>query len=263
MEDNEELESFRRQWKEEVARRTQQTRPEEPQPKPEPSQPKPSPAPRFPPTIHEASQRKDVDEEEQEPEAPYGPSEIVSGVEQLHLVPPAATADEDAFHPPHPQKEPTSALEHFERAVQREAEGSLGDSLQHYRKAYRVCIIYRLQMYDTVDRKLIYRCTWSVRLECRQGLSKHAFRPYLEKARRSSFRPCDDAARAARGRPPPDPRARRLVRPSAHSSGRTAHREYPSAAMSHRQHAIRYSRRDPGPCRLDGSCVVRSDGPGV
>lgn len=134
MEDNEELESFRRQWREEVARRTQQTRPEEPQPEPEHE---PSSAPRFPPTLHGASQRKEDDEDE--PEAPYGPSEIASRVEQLHLAPPAGTADEDVFHPHHhPQKEPASALEHFERAVQREAEGSLGDSLQHYRKAYRV-----------------------------------------------------------------------------------------------------------------------------
>ena len=36
------------------------------------------------------------------------------------------------------RKEPTSALEHYERAVERETEGNLGDSLNHYRKAYRV-----------------------------------------------------------------------------------------------------------------------------
>ena len=36
------------------------------------------------------------------------------------------------------QKEPRSALEHFEKAVEKEAEGSLGDSLDLYRKAYRV-----------------------------------------------------------------------------------------------------------------------------
>jgi F-box protein 9 len=35
--------------------------------------------------------------------------------------------------------EPVSALEHFERAVEREDQGNLGDSLGHYRKAYRVC----------------------------------------------------------------------------------------------------------------------------
>ncbi len=37
------------------------------------------------------------------------------------------------------QHEPSSALEHYEKAVERESEGSLGDSLKHYRTAYRVC----------------------------------------------------------------------------------------------------------------------------
>ncbi|MCJ1386222.1 hypothetical protein MMC17_009348 [Xylographa soralifera] len=34
--------------------------------------------------------------------------------------------------------EPQSALEHYEKAVERENQGSLGDSLTHYRKAYRL-----------------------------------------------------------------------------------------------------------------------------
>ena len=36
------------------------------------------------------------------------------------------------------QKEPTSALEHYEKAVERENQGNLGDSLSLYRKAYRL-----------------------------------------------------------------------------------------------------------------------------
>lgn len=131
MEDNAELESFRRQWREEVARRNNKNTHHvyEPVRQPQP--------PRFPPTHHAATERKE-EEEENEPDE----SEIVSKVDQLHLQPEApapGTADEDVFHAG-PQKEPSSALEHFERAVQREAEGSLGDSLQHYRKAYRVCL---------------------------------------------------------------------------------------------------------------------------
>lgn len=39
---------------------------------------------------------------------------------------------------PETKEEPTSALEHYERAVERETDGNLGDSLNHYRKAYRV-----------------------------------------------------------------------------------------------------------------------------
>lgn len=35
-------------------------------------------------------------------------------------------------------REPRSALEHYEKAVEREAQGSLGDSLDLYRKAFKV-----------------------------------------------------------------------------------------------------------------------------
>lgn len=37
-----------------------------------------------------------------------------------------------------PSKEPISALEHYEKAVRREGEGSLGDSVGLYRKAFKV-----------------------------------------------------------------------------------------------------------------------------
>jgi F-box protein 9 len=36
------------------------------------------------------------------------------------------------------KKEPQSALEHYERAVEQESQGKLGESLGHYRKAFRV-----------------------------------------------------------------------------------------------------------------------------
>jgi F-box protein 9 len=35
-------------------------------------------------------------------------------------------------------REPRSALEHYEKAVERESQGSLGDSLNLYRKAFKV-----------------------------------------------------------------------------------------------------------------------------
>ncbi|KAI4146162.1 MAG: hypothetical protein L6R39_003553 [Caloplaca ligustica] len=44
-----------------------------------------------------------------------------------------------AAHPStQPLKEPKSALEHYERAVEREDQGNLGDSLKLYRQAFRV-----------------------------------------------------------------------------------------------------------------------------
>jgi len=37
--------------------------------------------------------------------------------------------------------EPQSALEHYEKAVERETQGSLGDSLNLYRKAFKVSLV--------------------------------------------------------------------------------------------------------------------------
>ncbi|KAL3467122.1 hypothetical protein BJX64DRAFT_274143 [Aspergillus heterothallicus] len=131
MADNAELESFRRQWREEVEGRT----------KPNTAGPSQTTVPRasashlrqFPPTRHEAFARKE--EEDEEVAAPSSEAELVQGIDGLSL---ARPDDEDAFHSRRPRAEPKSALEHFERAVEKEAEGNLGDSLQHYRKAYRL-----------------------------------------------------------------------------------------------------------------------------
>ncbi|KKK13435.1 F-box protein [Aspergillus rambellii] len=130
MEDNAELQSFRRQWREEVARKSKPGRSE-------PSQAKSSKLSaahhrQFPPTLHEAFGRN---EEDDEVTAPQTQDAIVQELGHLALSKPD---DEDAFHSPAPRAEPKSALEHFERAVEKEAEGNLGDSLQHYRKAYRL-----------------------------------------------------------------------------------------------------------------------------
>lgn len=35
-------------------------------------------------------------------------------------------------------KEPSNALEHYERAVEKETQGNLGESMRHYRKAFKV-----------------------------------------------------------------------------------------------------------------------------
>ncbi len=47
---------------------------------------------------------------------------------------------ESSEEQPRGQKEPESALEHFERAVEKEAQGNLGESLLHYRTAYKVLL---------------------------------------------------------------------------------------------------------------------------
>lgn len=130
MADNAELESFRREWHEEVARRSN----------PRSTTPFLAPAPqpfRFPPTQHEASHRKELEEEAPLP-ASFDSKELSQQVEQLS-VEPKRDLEEDGFTRG-ATHEPNSALEHFERAVEKEATGNLGDSLQHYRKAYRVSI---------------------------------------------------------------------------------------------------------------------------
>ncbi|KAL4917160.1 hypothetical protein BDW62DRAFT_87933 [Aspergillus aurantiobrunneus] len=132
MEDNAELQTFRRQWREEVSRRTKPSAPGPSQTTPTipaPTQPRP-----FPPTRHEASARKE-DEDEEGATTAHSQNEIIQGIDRLSI---AKSGDEDAFNSRKPRAEPTSALEHFERAVEREAEGNLGDSLQLYRKAYRL-----------------------------------------------------------------------------------------------------------------------------
>ncbi|KUL88793.1 hypothetical protein ZTR_03502 [Talaromyces verruculosus] len=133
MEENPELNAFRRQWREEVTRRNQTTAPPR-QPQPTSNQIIPPSASshldHLPPTKHEAADRKD-DVEEEDLGRDYG--EFVQRTETLTL----RSADDDGFHRVAP-KEPRSALEHFEKAVEKEAEGSLGDSLAHYRKAYRL-----------------------------------------------------------------------------------------------------------------------------
>jgi F-box protein 9 len=37
-----------------------------------------------------------------------------------------------------PYEEPSSAIEHYERAVEKETQGQLGESVRHYRKAFKV-----------------------------------------------------------------------------------------------------------------------------
>ncbi|CAK7220759.1 hypothetical protein SCUCBS95973_004271 [Sporothrix curviconia] len=59
--------------------------------------------------------------------------------------PAVATSDPSLVETDTAKREPKSALEHYEKAVEKEAMGSLGDSLKHYRTAFR--------MDSTVDKK--------------------------------------------------------------------------------------------------------------
>lgn len=144
--DNAELESFRREWREEVSRRSKPRS----QPTPQSTQPTasappsagPAPAPPRLPPYHEAAHRNDLEEEGEGEEedgpspAAFDPDGLAQQVGELS-VSSKKKVEEDIFARG-VEEEPNSALEHFERAVEKEAAGNLGDSLQHYRRAYRV-----------------------------------------------------------------------------------------------------------------------------
>ncbi|KAG0651841.1 F-box pof7 [Hyphodiscus hymeniophilus] len=120
-ESGEELESFRRKWKEEVSARTKGEVKKAPNAEPSSSSRRPQPAPRL------GTDRvlKQVAEED----------DAFDGVSGL---PSDGFGDDIGGSSSSISKEPQSAIEHYEKAVEREVQGSLGDSLNHYRKAFKL-----------------------------------------------------------------------------------------------------------------------------
>ncbi|KAK5634815.1 hypothetical protein RRF57_010528 [Xylaria bambusicola] len=150
-----ELESFRRQWREEVSSRarnqaapssssTLQTHNQQSRPSIGSSSISNRPSRRNEPPSHtkgptSSTKPSQLDEDEDD----YVPAPTFDGV-----VPPAAKAPGGQTldgHLNERSKEPETALDFYEHAVERESTGKLGDSLQLYRKAFR--------MDDNVDRK--------------------------------------------------------------------------------------------------------------
>lgn len=127
-----ELEAFRRQWREEVSARNKKS--DEPAKK-GPQSPKkerqksdavrgaviPGPS---------TARRKDDYSEELEPRTYH---DLPDKEQQLRLGVEGENLDRDLF------KEPSSALEHYERAVDKETQGHLSESMRHYRRAFKVC----------------------------------------------------------------------------------------------------------------------------
>ncbi|KAI1752102.1 hypothetical protein F4782DRAFT_155529 [Xylaria castorea] len=158
-----ELESFRRRWREEVTSRTKRPAPTIPAPAPTPSstststsasgsrpthRPGPSSAGtnRPPRRQHEppshtkgptsAGKIGQLDDDDED----YVPAPVFEGDGSSSVLKKGGhTLDEERA------KEPKTALDFYEHAVERETTGKLGDSLQLYRKAFR--------MDDGVDRK--------------------------------------------------------------------------------------------------------------
>jgi F-box protein 9 len=124
-ESNPELESFRKQWKAEVSAKAKSEGSKHPASASESSR-----ASRRPPAAPRIAADKApiiVDDEEDHVD-PYS----FGGLD------PARAGAEHGESSKAGSAEPQSALEHYEKGVEKESQGSLGDSLAHYRKAFKV-----------------------------------------------------------------------------------------------------------------------------
>jgi F-box protein 9 len=133
-----ELEAFRRRWREEVQSRNRD--PQGPQGPQEPSSPERlRPQQRRKSTVQArpvasgSAPTKKVDEFENEELAPKPYHDLPDKEEALKL-----GAEGQEHERAKLFQEPSSALEHYEKAVEKETHGQLGDSLKHYRKAFKV-----------------------------------------------------------------------------------------------------------------------------
>ncbi|KAK3715515.1 hypothetical protein LTR37_007003 [Vermiconidia calcicola] len=125
-----ELERFREQWRAEVARSknpaaTTSTQASEARPQ------RQKDVAALPGAGASAARRKAVQDlsEEVEPRAYH---DLPDKEEFLKL------GAEGQNHERNPFREPSTALEHYERAVEKETQGHLGDSIKHYRRAFKL-----------------------------------------------------------------------------------------------------------------------------
>lgn len=121
-----ELERFRQQWRQEVSQRNRiaDAQPAETTK----SHKRKETAPPVPASAAKPREVKDYSEDV-EPRAYH---DLPDKEERLKLGESGQKVDRDV------NKEPKTALEHYERAVDKETTGQLGDSLRHYRTAFKV-----------------------------------------------------------------------------------------------------------------------------
>ena len=146
----EELERFRQQWQQEVTRRrkgspsaslNKSARPSQLSQSSRGAVPSETPAPPL------LRRRTREDEGHLDETGGDGYHDLDNKDEARRL------GDSGARIHPSNRREPRSALDHYELAVERESEGSLGDSLSHYRKAYRVRAYLFHWRFSNIDTK--------------------------------------------------------------------------------------------------------------
>lgn len=128
-----ELEAFRARWREEV-----QSRNKHPQAPPSPETQKPQQRRKStvlsrPAAPGPSSSRKADEVIDYEGLAPKPYHDLPDKEEALKLGVEGQEHERAKVF-----KEPSSALEHYEKAVEKETHGQLGDSLKHYRTAFKV-----------------------------------------------------------------------------------------------------------------------------
>lgn len=134
-----ELEAFRRRWREEVQSRNKnpqtQTSPE----RVKPQQRRKSTVQPSKPVAHaSSSSTKKADEVDYDHFVPEPYHDLPNKDDALKLGVDGQGQEQQRSKALH---EPKSALEHYEKAVEKEGHGQLGDSLNHYRKAFKVGLI--------------------------------------------------------------------------------------------------------------------------
>jgi F-box protein 9 len=142
---NPELESFREQWRAEVlARQAQQQQQQQQQVSPGPAAGPSRPAPVIaPPAAIRGKPPKHLQRQQLPKQSSSQDDNDEDYVPINHSFDeparPEATSSTDSHNPTSSgNREPVTALEHFERAVEKEAAGNLGDSLRLYRQAFKV-----------------------------------------------------------------------------------------------------------------------------
>ncbi|PIA92426.1 F-box protein pof7 [Cercospora beticola] len=125
-----ELEAFRQQWREEVSARNKQSKAGPSRPNPvDTTKSKQTPAGPSQPVASGSALRNERFHEETAPKAYH---DLPDKEEQLRL------GEEGQELSRNVVAEPTSALEHYERAVEKETQGHLSESMRHYRKAFKL-----------------------------------------------------------------------------------------------------------------------------
>ncbi|XP_014555513.1 hypothetical protein COCVIDRAFT_102188 [Bipolaris victoriae FI3] len=137
-----ELESFRRKWREEVTARSKAQAPAASSSKPRPTKANPTQAQSH---AHSHARKLSLEGGDEVQSYIYHNLDDKQHGRRLDETP-AQTAAALAKG-----KEPTSALEHYEKAVEKESQGNLGESVDLYRKAFkldsRVQDVYKAKHY--------------------------------------------------------------------------------------------------------------------